>query len=122
MPNKTPRPCTHPGCKMLNCTVHQRTPSQQRQPDLRPSAARRGYGDHWRKVRAAFLLAHPTCEDCSRIATIADHVPNRRELVRMGVPDPDVDEYLHARCKICHDRKTATLDGGGWRGRGIKSL
>jgi 5-methylcytosine-specific restriction protein A len=106
---------------MLNCTVHQR-PSMRRAPDLRLSAARRGYGAGWRKKRAAFLAANPACEDCGHPATDVDHIPSRRELLAQGVHDPDADQYLHSRCHSDHTRKTNRQEGGGWRGRGIKSL
>ena len=117
MPNKPPRPCWYPGCRNLNCIEHPR-PGSIRPPDLRPTAAKRGYGARWRVIRARFLAAHPTCEDCGRPATVPDHVPSRRQLVAMGVPDPDADQYLHPRCRTCHNRHTNRQDGGGWHGRG----
>lgn len=100
--------------------MHQR-PASVRPPDLRPSAARRGYGARWRQVRAKFLAEHPYCEDCGAPSTIPDHVPSRRELVALGVPDPDAEQYLHARCQTCHNRKTNKQDGG-WHGRGGLNL
>lgn len=30
----------------------------------RPSAYRRGYTHHWRKLRQSYLLAHPLCRHC----------------------------------------------------------
>ena len=117
MPQKAPRPCWYPGCRNLNCTLHARPNLFVRLPEHRPTAAMRGYGSHWQKQRKAFLLAHPYCEDCGSAATIADHEPSRRELVRQGVADPDADQYLHPRCQTCHNRKTNKLEGGGWHGR-----
>jgi 5-methylcytosine-specific restriction protein A len=119
MPNKTPRPCWYPGCSKLDCKEHTRS-SLVRPPDLRPSAALRGYGARWRVVRAAFLAAHPICESCGQPATIADHVPSRRELVSQGVANPDADQYLHPLCRTCHNRKTIQLEGGWGHGRGVK--
>ena len=146
MPNRPPRCCNHPGCPRPAyhgslCEEHAK--EQQRRQDAesptsaqrgygakeqqhhqdaaRPTSAQRGYGAKWQKRRTAFLRDNPFCEDCGRIATIADHVPSRRELVRLDVPDPDAVQYLHARCHSCHSRKTKAEDGG-WRGRGGRSL
>ena len=126
MPNRPPRCCNHPGCPRPAyhgslCEEHAKEQPRQ-QETARPTSAQRGYGARWQKRRAEFLRDHPICEDCGRIATIPDHVPSRKELVRLGVPDPDADRYLHPRCRTCHNRKTNAKDGGGWRGRGIKSL
>jgi 5-methylcytosine-specific restriction protein A len=122
MPTKAPHPCVVPGCRTLvsqgsRCEIHARE-HQGRAETVRPSAARRGYGADWRKKREAFLHDHPTCEDCGRPAVIPDHVPSRRELVKQGVPDPDADQYLHACCRACHNRRTNAQEGGGWHGRG----
>lgn len=45
----------------------------------RPSAARRGYNDRWRKARATYLQKHPLCEMCRkqgrvRAAVVVDHI------------------------------------------------
>jgi 5-methylcytosine-specific restriction protein A len=118
MANKIARPCWYPLCKRINCTIHGERPKAIRPPDTRPSAALRGYGSRWREKRNAFLKKHPFCEDCGAPSRIADHMPSRRELVRLGVADPDADQYLHPRCQTCHNRKTNKQEGGGWHGRG----
>jgi 5-methylcytosine-specific restriction enzyme A len=116
---RIPRPCSYPGCSTLGCTVHVRPVStEQRPPDRRPSAARRGYDARWRERRKEFLSTHPYCEDCGAPATIPDHVPSRRTLLAQGVADPDADQYLHPRCHSCHNKHTNAVDGGGWHGRG----
>lgn len=71
----------------------------------RPSAAKRGYGSKWRLIRAAFLKAHPVC-DCGAKATEADHAVPLRE------GGSNAWSNLRPKCKPCHSRKTATLDGG----------
>lgn len=64
-------------------------------------------------MRATFLAAHPTCIDCGAPSTEADHDPiSRRDLVAMGDPDPDAWHHLKPRCKPCHARRTARVDGG----------
>lgn len=83
----------------------------------RPSAAERGYGERWRRIRAAFLREQPICVDCGGRAHVADHDPiSRVELVRQGDPDPDAFHHLRPRCASCHNRRTARDDGGfGYR-------
>jgi 5-methylcytosine-specific restriction enzyme A len=74
----------------------------------RTSAARRGYGSRWRKVRAAFLGQHPLCAACraqGRVvtATVVDHVVPHR-----GHPERFWNEAnWQGLCKPCHDAKTA---------------
>lgn len=120
MAHRIQRPCKNPLCGKLNCTEHPEYNTPTRQPDLRPTAARRGYGAAWQKRRAAFLATHPYCEDCGAKATDVDHIPSRRVLVERGEIDPDAEKYLHPKCHSCHSKKTTTVDGG-W-GRGDKNL
>lgn len=66
--------------------------------------------DTWRKRRAAYLRAHPTCADCGAKATEPDHVPPRALLLALGVHDPDADQWLVPRCGSCHARATRLRD------------
>ncbi|MCH7573597.1 MAG: HNH endonuclease [Candidatus Marinimicrobia bacterium] len=82
--------------------------------DGRPSAHRRGYGPRWRRYRLGFLREHNFCVRCKAdgqqtVATVVDHV-----VPHQGPDDPRFwDPGNHqALCKRCHDRKTATQDGG----------
>lgn len=87
-------------------------PPRPRLPDGRPSAARRGYGRAWRKLRAAVLLDRPVCEACGRAeATDVDHV------VRRGAGGSDDLANLMALCHPCHSKKTVAADGGFGRKR-----
>lgn len=44
----------------------------------RPTAAKRGYNHEWRKARAEYLQAHPSCRMCGNPACVVDHViPHR---------------------------------------------
>ena len=112
------RVCNEPGCPELvegasQCERHRK--EHRRQVDKRrPSSSRRGYGRKWAKdVREPFLHYFPTCIDCGEPATVPDHDPiPRAELVRQGVADPDAFGFLRPRCESCHNRKTATRDGG----------
>ena len=89
----------------------------QRYEEGRPSAARRGYGRDWRRLRAMYLRRNPLCEDPFGIhggAVVAayevDHIV---PLSRGGGNDWD---NLQALCKSCHSRKTARESGFGGRG------
>ena len=64
VPRRSPRPCAKPGCPNLAwpperyCKEHKR--EVQRQMDAeRGSAAARGYGHRWRRLRAMVLAEHP---------------------------------------------------------------
>ena len=67
MPTRPLGPCSIPGCAKRSvrggrCELHAaadeaRLRERPRQPDTRPSAARRGYDAGWRQVRAEVLRA-----------------------------------------------------------------
>lgn len=76
-----------------------------RPPDQRPSAARRGYGRGWQKLRLVVLAEEPVCQDCERAeAEHVDHVDgNAKNLLRAN---------LRSLCSRCHGKKTVERDGG----------
>lgn len=67
------------------------------------------YGRRWQKLRAAYLATHPICEcGCGHPATVVDHRTSHN-----GNPDLLYAwDNLVAMTKACHDRKTASSDGG----------
>lgn len=67
------------------------------------------YGRRWQKLRAAYLALHPLCEcGCGYAATVVDH-----KRPHMGDPALMYSwDNLSAMTKACHDRKTASADGG----------
>ncbi len=81
--------------------------------DNRASAAKRGYGRRWQRLRLKFLRANPLGEDCARqgkttAATEVDH-----KAPHNGEPKLLYDwDNLSSKCKPCHSRKTAKQDGG----------
>jgi 5-methylcytosine-specific restriction protein A len=69
----------------------------------RGSAASRGYGRRWQKLRAAFLIQHPQCAACHDPANEVDHIiPHRGNQAKLY----DWDN-LQSLCKPCHSKKTA---------------
>jgi 5-methylcytosine-specific restriction protein A len=83
--------------------------------DPRPSAASRGYGASWRKLRPLVLARDPLCRDCGRLPSLhVDHVVARE---RGG---SDALANLQGLCHACHSRKTVRADGGlGHRPKGV---
>lgn len=74
----------------------------------RPSAAARGYGRRWRRLRAWYLARHPICElaGCLDPATDVDHI------VAKARGGGDELNNLQALCHRHHSQKTALRDGG----------
>jgi 5-methylcytosine-specific restriction protein A len=83
----------------------------------RGTSAQRGYGYRWQKLRGAYLASHQTCAECKRqgrltLAVIVDHItPHKGDMALFW----DSSNW-QPLCKPCHDRKTATEDGGWGRG------
>jgi 5-methylcytosine-specific restriction protein A len=109
MPWLSPHPCRHPGCGTLIrgsrgfCEEHQ-AQARKRQDELRPSAARRGYGKDWRRRRAEYLEEHPFCvrplaggRSCQAETTVVDHI------VPLAEGGADDEGNWQALCKTCHD-------------------
>jgi 5-methylcytosine-specific restriction protein A len=106
------RVCTEAGCTRWTdlpagkCAEHL-AEKRRRHDRIRESTTERGYGTAWRRRRARYLRAHPTCSLCPAPATVPDHWPiSRRELVAQGVADPDADQHLRPLCTHCHNRET----------------
>lgn len=114
MPTRAPHGCTQPGCPELvhrgaRCDTHARARAAEVN-SFRGSAASRGYGYRWTKIRGAYLRAHPLCAHClaegrTTPATDVDHVTSR---ARGG---SDHASNLQALCHRCHSTKTAAEDG-----------
>ena len=73
------------------------------------------YGHRWRKLRSAFLAKFPLCQcelnhgaGCGYPAAVVDHKTPHNGDLRLFYDWNN----LEAMTKACHDRKTATLDGG----------
>lgn len=120
MPYRAKRPCPHPGCRALVesgwCAAHQPKRDHSAYDSRRGSSSERGYNARWQKARATYLRHRPLCAECARAtpprttpATIVDHIiPHKGDTALFW----DVDGNWQPLCKPCHDRKTATEDGG----------
>lgn len=113
MPMRAKRPCKWKGCPELTgsgpyCAEHgvqadkERGARQQDQDDRRGSAASRGYGHWWRKLRRMQLSREPVCqvESCGQLATDVDHIVPKREGGR------DTLSNLQSLCHSHHSQKT----------------
>ncbi|MBK8772848.1 MAG: HNH endonuclease [Rhizobiales bacterium] len=112
MPLRPPSACRKPGCRGLVrdgvCSVcgPLRRAVQFDQDARRGTAARRGYGSRWQRVRMMYLQAHPLCAMCEKSgrvsqATDVHHVEKKRD------GGPDMAENLMALCHVCHSKITA---------------
>jgi len=121
MPSKPKKPCRYPGCPNLThntyCEAHAKLLAN-RYEKSRPSASQRGYDYRWRKYSKYFLQIHPLCvnfAECHNVAVLVDHIkPHKGNSVLFWDP-----ENHQAMCKPCHDRKTASEDGGFGNTKGI---
>lgn len=93
------------------CAVHAPTHRKSKQQYERARAQTPGRRLHasvaWRRATAAFLVGK-SCVDCGQPATVTDHnVPHRGDEALFWD-----ESNWRPRCKTCHDRKTASHDGG----------
>lgn len=119
MPQHPLRPCIEPGCGVLvrgrssRCELHVRADKRQIE-QLRPTAHQRGYTAEWQAYRLRWLWSHPMCAECARAGRGAvpgrnvDHIVPHKGDARLFW-DPANHQTL---CDPCHNRKTATEDGG----------
>ena len=90
------------------CAQHRKQADRER-----GTAHERGYTSAWVKARHAYLNAHPLCvqhrkEGALVAAAVVDHkAPHKGDKTLFW----DSNNW-QALCKACHDRKTATEDGG----------
>lgn len=74
----------------------------------RESAAARGYGYRWRKIRLIHLRQEPLCRACAEAgrvtpATEVDHID--------GDPHNNAPMNHQSLCGTCHKRKTVNEQG-----------
>lgn len=114
------RPCARPGCpELVDRGYCERCERRRRQAQDRGrlSAARRGYGRRWQRLRLMILARDPMCRcgldgcdhepgRCVRPSEHVDHIVPR---ARGG---DDSEGNLQGLCAGCHSRKTVLEDGG----------
>jgi len=113
MPRLPLRPCPRVGCRALvrgggYCPEHRPKELQRtrRETDrARGSAARRGYGRHWRKARLNQLAREPLCRHCQAAGKVvaASQVDHITALKDGGADD---DSNYQSLCDDCHAAKT----------------
>lgn len=127
MPIASPKPCAQYGCRALTssgsyCDAHKKE-KQKRYESSRQSSTQRGYNYKWQKASKAFLKKHPLCEceNCQagklqvKESEVVDHIiPHEGDMKLFW----DRNNW-QAMSKPCHDKKTATEDGG-FRGKPAK--
>ena len=65
------------------------------------------YTYKWQQYRKRFLEDHPFCK-CGKLSTVVDHIiPHKLDMKLFWAPGNH-----QAKCKQCHDMKTASTDGG----------
>ena len=105
MPYKPMKPCSRDGCPNLThdryCAQHAGDADFSRRAYNYDPAVRKRYGSRWRAVRAAYIAAHPLCEQCRREGrfTPAEEVHHILPLSQGGGHDT---ENLMSLCKRCH--------------------
>lgn len=112
MPSKAPTACKRSGCPGLvvegvcsKCGPL-RQASASEHDERRGTAAQRGYGGRWQRVRAMYLRSHPLCARCERegrvsMATDVHHIIPRRD------GGADTESNFEALCHSCHSKVTA---------------
>jgi 5-methylcytosine-specific restriction protein A len=107
MPYKPMKPCAHPGCPNLTdgryCEKHAKTEARRYNRHGRDPLANKRYGRTWKKVRTAFLAAHPLCELCAADGRLipATLVHHKVKVTDGGTSEED---NLQAHCAECHSR------------------
>ena len=109
MPSAAPRHCPrgHPpfiGSRCPACAAAFKASVEAR----RPNATGRGYDSKWRREARAFLAEHPTCGACGAPSAVVDHATPHKGDQRLFWDRTN----WRPLCRPCHDRKTATRDGG----------
>ena len=105
MPYKPKRPCSHPGCPALVdgrfCQAHARQDARDYARYRRDPDTNKRYGAAWRRIRAAYIAAHPLCEECQRAGRLT---PAREvhHILPLSQGGTHAIENLMALCTACH--------------------
>jgi 5-methylcytosine-specific restriction protein A len=112
MPYKPKSPCRYAGCNLLSikngyCEEHLKLVAHEYERYRRDPETHKRYGSEWRKVRAAYIAAHPLCEMCLADGRYvpANVVHHKKELSDGGTHD---SSNLQSLCVQCHNSVTMT--------------
>ena len=101
---KPPRLCTCgkivPADECCACQVVRDRARKARHDQRRPTAARRGYNNEWRKARAEFLARFPSCRRCGAPASTVDNIKPHRGDDRLFWDRSNWQPL----CTSCHNR------------------
>lgn len=83
--------------------ISRRGKGRTREPDMRPSAAERGYDARWRRIRMMHLRNHPLCAECLKDGRTepASEVHHKVPLAAGG--DHSLSNLMSV-CRACHNR------------------
>ena len=115
MPYAASKPCTFAGCGTLTtngsrCIKHPYEKTRSKSV----SAYKYLYNSkNWKVGRLNYLAKHPLCVECEskgivEAATVVDHKKAHNGDLKLFYNR----QNWWALCKRCHDRKTASVDGG----------
>lgn len=119
MPRKPKKPCSFPGCPNLTderyCEKHSKLENKNYNQYQRNPITKGRYGNHWKRIRDAFVKEHPYCELCKK-----DGVFNPTEQVHHILPiaEGGSNEWnnLIALCKYHHSQLHA-IRGDRWNNK-----
>lgn len=123
MPISAPVTCDYPACGAIAephsryCSAHQKPQAvaeenraNERNRNRKEPWRKWYHTAHWRKLRGTVLARDPICKICKRVASnVADHIRPHRGIWALFCDLAN----LQGLCEECHNRKTATEDGGG---------
>lgn len=107
MPRRPKRPCSYPGCPKLTegryCEEHAKTVNRNYNRYERDPETPKRYGRSWKRIRDAYVAAHPLCEEClkERRAVPVEQVHHIIPLREGGTSDFG---NLISLCAECHAR------------------
>ncbi len=105
--------------EMDSAKERKRTLQKRQYQKTRATTTQQGYGNDWRKVRNAYINAHPLCEEHKRrgvpvLAVMVDHiVPLSEGGDRLSF------ENLQSLCNDCHEAKHKHERWQPKKGRGV---
>lgn len=119
MPRKPKRPCSYLGCPRLTndryCEEHTRIVNNNYNRYERDRETSKRYNRAWKRIRDAYVAAHPLCEECLKQGRVVpvDQVHHIVPLREGGIND---FSNLVSLCSACHARIHAKR-GDRWNKR-----